>query len=80
LSVDAGGKLKVQGSKPTLEELNRQFSTIKELLQNVGLQFLDPMRMTNVSIVPLAFDFFCWLRDEARSSAAISPCTLAPEF
>jgi hypothetical protein len=67
-SVEAGGKLKVQGSKPTLAELNKQFSIIKESLQNVGLQFLDAARMTNVSTTPLAFDFFCWLRGEARSS------------
>jgi hypothetical protein len=58
-SVDAGEKLKVQGSKPTLAELNKQFSTIKESLQNIGLQFLDAMRTTNVSIAPLASDFFC---------------------
>jgi hypothetical protein len=59
LRFDAGGKLKVQGSKPTLAELNKQFSTVKESLQNVGLQFLDAMRTTNVSIAPLASDFFC---------------------
>jgi hypothetical protein len=58
-SVDAGGKLKVQGSKLTLAELNKQFSTVKESLQNVSLQFLDAMRMTNVCIAPLASDFFC---------------------
>jgi hypothetical protein len=69
-SVDAGEKLKVQGSKPTLAELNKQFSIIKESLQNVGLQFLDAARTTNVSTTPLASDFFRWLRDEARSSMA----------
>jgi hypothetical protein len=69
-SVDAGEKLKVQGSKSTLAELNKQFSIVKESLQNVGLQFLDAIRMTNVSTAPLASNFFCWLRDEARSSAA----------
>jgi hypothetical protein len=58
-SIDAGEGLKVQGSKPTLVELNKHFSVIKESLQNVGLQFLDVMRMTNVSIAPLASDFFC---------------------
>jgi hypothetical protein len=36
-SVEAGGKLKVQGSKPTMAELNKQFSIVKESLQNVGL-------------------------------------------
>jgi hypothetical protein len=69
-SVDAGEKLKVQGSKPTLAELNKQFSIVKESLQNVGLQFLDAIRTTNVSAAPLASDFFCWLRDGARSSVA----------
>jgi hypothetical protein len=69
-SIDAGEKLKVQGSKPTLEELNKQFSIVKESLQNVGLQFLDAIRTTNVSTAPLASDFFCWWRDEARSSVA----------
>jgi hypothetical protein len=59
LSVDAGEKLKVQGSKPTLAELNKQFSIVKESLQNVGLQFLDVIQTTNVSTVPLASDFFC---------------------
>jgi hypothetical protein len=69
-SVDIGGKLKVQGSKPTLAELNTQFSIVKESLQNVGLQLLDATRTTNVSITPLASDFFCWLRDKAHSPAA----------
>jgi hypothetical protein len=31
-SADAGAKLMVQGSKPTLAELNQQFSTVKESL------------------------------------------------
>jgi hypothetical protein len=31
-SADAGEKLKVQGSKPTLAELNKQFSIFKESL------------------------------------------------
>jgi hypothetical protein len=69
-SVDAGEKLKIQGSKPTLTELNKQFSVVKESLQNVGLQFLDAIRMTNVSTAPLASEFFCWLGDEAHSSVA----------
>jgi hypothetical protein len=69
-SADAGGKLRVQGSKPTLAELDRQFSVVKESLQNIGFQFLDAIRMTNVSITPLASDFFCWLRDKAHSSMA----------
>jgi hypothetical protein len=37
LSTDAGGKLMVQGSKLTLAELDKQFSVIKESLQNVSL-------------------------------------------
>jgi hypothetical protein len=58
-SIEARGKLEVQGSKPTLAELNKQFSIVKESLQNIGLQFLDTARMTNVSTTPLTFDFFC---------------------
>jgi hypothetical protein len=69
-SADAGGKLKAQGSKPTLAELDKQSSVVKESLQNVGFQLLDAIRMTNVSTAPLAYDFFCWLRDTARSSVA----------
>jgi hypothetical protein len=36
-SAEAGGKLKVQGSKLTLVELNKQFPIIKESLRNVSL-------------------------------------------
>jgi hypothetical protein len=57
-SVEAGGKLKAQGSKLTLAELSKQFSTFKESLRNVSLQFLDAAWTTDVSNVPLAFDFF----------------------
>jgi hypothetical protein len=69
-STEAGGKLKVQGSKPTLAELNKQFSIVNESLRNVSLQFLDAVRTTDVSTTPLAFDFFCWLGGEARRSVA----------
>jgi hypothetical protein len=69
-SAEARGKLKVQGSKLTLAELNKQFSIIKELLKNVSLQFLDAAQTADVSTAPLAFDFFCWLGGEARSSVA----------
>jgi hypothetical protein len=69
-SANTGGKLKAQGSKPTLAELDKQFSVVKESLQNVGFQLLDAIRTTNVSIAPLASDFFCWLRDTTRSSVA----------
>jgi hypothetical protein len=69
-SAEAGGKLKVQGGKLTLEDLNKQFSTVNESLRNVSLQFLDAVRTTNVSTAPLTFDFFCWLGGEARSSVA----------
>jgi hypothetical protein len=58
-SADAGEKLKVQGSKPTLAELDKQFTIVKESLQNAGFQFLDAIRTTNVSTTPLASDFFC---------------------
>jgi hypothetical protein len=58
-SADAGEKLKVQGSKLTLADLDKRFSVVKESLQNVGLQLLDAIRTTNVSIAPFASDFFC---------------------
>jgi hypothetical protein len=58
-SADAGEKLKVQGSKPTLAELDKQFTVVKESLQNAGFQFLDAIRTTNVSAAPLASGFFC---------------------
>jgi hypothetical protein len=54
-SADARGKLKVQG----MADLDKQFSIIKESLQNVGFQLLDAIRTTNVSIVYFASDFFC---------------------
>jgi hypothetical protein len=57
LSADVGEKLKVQGSKPTLAELDKQFAVTKESLQNAGLQLLDAIRTTNVSAAPLASDF-----------------------
>jgi hypothetical protein len=62
-SADAGEKLKVQGSKPTLAELDKQFAVVKGSLQNAGFQLLDAIRTTNVSAVPLAPGFFCWLGD-----------------
>jgi hypothetical protein len=58
-SADVGGKLKVQGGKPTLAELDKQFAVTKESLQNAGFQLLDAMRTTNVSAAPLASDFLC---------------------
>jgi hypothetical protein len=58
-SANAGEELKVQGSKPTLAELDKQFAVVKGSLQNVGFQLLDAIRMTNVSTGPLASGFFC---------------------
>jgi hypothetical protein len=69
-SAEAGGKLKVQGSKLTLADLNQQFSIVNESLRNISLQFLDAVRTTDVSTAPLTFDFFCWLGGEAHSSVA----------
>jgi hypothetical protein len=40
-SADVGEKLKVQGSKPTLAELDKQFTVAKGSLQNAGFQLLD---------------------------------------
>jgi hypothetical protein len=48
-SADVGGKLKVQGSKPTLAELDKQFAVTKESLQNASFQLLDAIQTTNVS-------------------------------
>jgi hypothetical protein len=62
-SADAGEKLKVQGSKPTLAELDKQFTIVKGSLQNAGFQLLDAIRMTNVSVAPLASSFFHWSGD-----------------
>jgi hypothetical protein len=58
-SADAGEKLKVQGSKLTLAELDKQFAVVKGSLQNAGFQLLDAIRTTNVSTTPLASGFFC---------------------
>jgi hypothetical protein len=57
-SADVGEKLKVQGSKPTLAELDKQFAVAKGSLQNAGFQLLDAIQTTNVSTVPLASGFF----------------------
>jgi hypothetical protein len=58
-SADAGEKLKVQGSKLTLVELDKQFAIVKGSLQNAGFQLLDAIQTTNVSTAPLAYGFFC---------------------
>jgi hypothetical protein len=58
-SADVGEKLKVQGSKPTLAELDKQFTAAKGSLQNVGFQLLDAIQTTNVSAAPLAPGSFC---------------------
>jgi hypothetical protein len=58
-STNAGEKLKVQGSKPTLAELDKQFAVVKGSLQNAGFQLLDALQTTNVSTAPLASGFFC---------------------
>jgi hypothetical protein len=58
-SADVGEKVKVQGSKPTLAELDKQFTAAKGSLQNAGFQLLDAIQTTNVSTAPLASDFFC---------------------
>jgi hypothetical protein len=58
-SADAGKKLKVQGSKPTLAGLDKQFTVVKGSLQSAGFQLLDAIQTTNMSTVPLASGFFC---------------------
>jgi hypothetical protein len=58
-SADVGEKIKAQGSKPTLAELDKQFTVVKGSLQNAGFQLLDAIQTTNVSTTPLASGFFC---------------------
>jgi hypothetical protein len=58
-SADVGENLKVQGSKPTLAELDKPFNVVKGLLQSAGFQLLDAIQTTNVSTAPLASGFFC---------------------
>jgi hypothetical protein len=53
-------KLKVQGSKPTLAELDKQFTAARESLRNAGFKLLDAMQATNVSAAPLAPGSFCY--------------------
>jgi hypothetical protein len=43
-SADVGEKLKVQGSKPTLAERDKQFVVAKGSLQNAGFQLLDAIK------------------------------------
>jgi hypothetical protein len=59
-NADVREKLKVQGSKPTLAELDKQFTAAKGSLQNAGLQLLDAIQATNVSAAPLAPGSFCY--------------------
>jgi hypothetical protein len=57
-SADVGEKLKVQGSRPTLAELDKQFTAARGSLQNAGFRLLDAIQTTNVSAAPLASGFF----------------------
>jgi hypothetical protein len=59
-SADVGEKLKVQGSKPTLAELDKQFTASKESLWNAGFQLLDAIQATNVSAASLASRSSCY--------------------
>jgi hypothetical protein len=58
-SANVGEKVKVQGSKPTLAELDKQFTAAKGSLQNAGFQLLDAIQTTNVSAAPLVPGSFC---------------------
>jgi hypothetical protein len=66
LSADVEEKLKVQGSRLTLAELDKQFTVAKGSLQNAGFQLLDAIQTTNVSTAPLAYGFFYLLGDMIR--------------
>jgi hypothetical protein len=59
-SAGVGEKLKVQGSKPTLAELDKQFTAARGSLQNAGFQLLDAIQATNVSAAPVAPGSFCY--------------------
>jgi hypothetical protein len=59
-SAGVGEKLKVQSSKPTLAELDKQFTAARGSLQNAGLQLIDAIHVTNVSAAPLAPGSFCY--------------------
>jgi hypothetical protein len=65
-SAGVGEKLKVQGSKPTLVELDRQFTAAKGLLQNAGFQLLEAIQTTNMSAAFSPWFFLLYI--------------LAPEF
>jgi hypothetical protein len=59
-SAGVGEKLKVQGSKPTLAELDKHFTAVRGSLQNAGFQLLDAIQATNVSAAPLTPGSFCY--------------------
>jgi hypothetical protein len=59
-SAGVGEKLKVQGSKPTLAELDKQFTAARGSLQNASFQLLDAIQATNVSAAPLAPGSSCY--------------------
>jgi hypothetical protein len=59
-SAGAGEKLKVQSSKPTLAELDKQFTAARGSLQNAGFQLLDAIQATNVSAASLASSSSCY--------------------
>jgi hypothetical protein len=77
-SAEISGNLKAQGNSLTLAELSKQLSTIRELLRNVNLQFLEATWTTDVSNALSALDFFCQLGGEAYSS--MTNCSLNPSF
>jgi hypothetical protein len=44
-----------------LAELSKQLSTVRTSLENVSLQFIEAAKTVDVSVMFLAFDFFCRL-------------------
>jgi hypothetical protein len=60
-SAGPKGSRESRGGSLTLAELSKQLSTIRTSLENAGLQFTDAAKTVNVSVMFLAFDFFCRL-------------------
>jgi hypothetical protein len=61
-SAGPEGSHEAQGGNLTLAELSKQLSTVRTSLGNVSLQFIKAAKTVDVSVMFLAFDFFCRLR------------------
>jgi hypothetical protein len=61
-SAGSSGGHKAQGDNLTLAELSKQLSAAKRSLGNISLEFIEAAKTVDVSVMILAFDFFCQLR------------------